>query len=223
MGDAIGQILPLGVGVALSPIPIIAVILMLVTPRARANGPSFVLGWIVGLAIIGAIVLGIAAPSDAGQEGEPATGISVLKLVLGVLLVLLALREWRGRPRAGEEAPMPKWMGALDRVGPGKALGAGVLLSGLNPKNALLAIGAAAAIAGTGISAGQQAGAYAVFALIGTVGVAAPVVILFALGPRSHEILDRLKGWMGRNNAVIMAVLFLVIGAKLIGDAIGGL
>jgi Sap, sulfolipid-1-addressing protein len=222
MGDAIGQILPLGVGVALSPIAIIAVILMLVTPRARANGPSFVLGWIVGLAIIGAIVLGIAGPSDAGREGEPATGISVLKLILGVLLVLLALREWRGRPHAGEEAPMPKWMGALDRFGPGKALGAGALLSGLNPKNALLAIGAAAAIAGTGISAGQQAGAYAVFALIGTVGVGAPVVIFFALGPRSHEILDRLKGWMGRNNAVIMAVLFLVIGAKLIGDAIGG-
>jgi hypothetical protein len=92
-----------------------------------------------------------------------------------------------------------------------------------NPKNALLAVGAAAAIAQTGIPGGEQALAYAVFALVGTVGVAAPVVIYFGLGDRSGAILARLKTWMGRNNAVIIAVLCLVIGAKLIGDAIAGL
>ena len=55
------------------------------------------------------------------------------------------------------------------------------------------------------------------------VGVAAPVVIYFALGDRSGPILDRLKQWMAAHNAVIMAVLCLVIGAKLIGDGIAGL
>jgi hypothetical protein len=49
VGEAIGQSLPLAIGVALSPIPIIAVVLMLTTPRARADGPAFVLGWLVGL------------------------------------------------------------------------------------------------------------------------------------------------------------------------------
>jgi hypothetical protein len=39
MGQAIGQVLALGVGVALVPGPIIAVVLMLLTPRARATGP----------------------------------------------------------------------------------------------------------------------------------------------------------------------------------------
>ena len=51
MGQAIGEILPLAVGVALSPIPIIAIILMLGTPRARSNGPAFALGWLVGLTL----------------------------------------------------------------------------------------------------------------------------------------------------------------------------
>jgi threonine/homoserine/homoserine lactone efflux protein len=146
----------------------------------------------------------------------------VLKLVLGLALVLVALRQWRGRPREGEEAALPKWMGALDGFGPGKALGAGALLSGLNPKNLLLSVGAAAAIAGVGISTGEEVGAYAVFVVIGTLGVAAPVVLYFALGDRSSRMLDDLKEWMGRNNAVIMAVLCVVIGAKLIGDAISG-
>jgi hypothetical protein len=46
--------------------------------------------------------------------------------------------------------------------------------------------------------------------------------MFFALGDRSRQILVGLRDWMGQYNAVIMAVLCLVIGAKLIGDAIGG-
>jgi len=221
VGEAIGQILSLAVGVALSPVPIIAVILMLVTPRARANGPALVVGWIVGLALVGTIVL-LAAPSAASEDGEPETWVSVLKLVLGIGLVLIALRQWRGRPHEGEEAPTPKWMGAIDSFTPVKSLGAGIALSAANPKNLLLAVGAAAAIVQTGAAGGEQALAYAIFALIGTLGVGAPVAIYFALGERSGPILDRLKTWMSRNNAVIMAVLCLVIGAKLVGDAIVG-
>jgi hypothetical protein len=222
MGQAIGQDLALAVGVALSPIPIIAVILMLVSARARVNGPAFVIGWLIGLAVVGAVVLLIASPTDASDDGQPATWVNVLKLVLGLLLLLVALREWRGRPQEGEGASTPKWMGAVEGFTPPKALGAGAILAGVNPKNTLLAIGAAAAIAGSGISGGEQAVAYAVFALIGTIGVAAPVVIYFAMGDRAGPLLDRLKQWMGRHNAVIMAVLLLVIGAKLIGDAIAG-
>jgi hypothetical protein len=222
MGEAIGQSLSLAVGVALSPVPIIAVILTLVTPQARVNGPAFVVGWLVGLAVVGAIVLLVAGPGDASENGEPATWVNFLKLVLGALLVLVALKEWRGRPHEGDEAATPKWMGAIDSFSPPKAAGAGAVLAGVYPKTLLLAIGGAAAIAQTGIPGGEQAIAYAVFALIGTVGVGAPVVIYFALGDRAGPILDRLKAWMAQHNAVIMAVLCLVIGAKLIGDAIAG-
>jgi hypothetical protein len=97
------------------------------------------------------------------------------------------------------------------------------VLSGLNPKNLLLAVGGAATIAGVGISTGDEIVAYVVFVFVASIGVAAPVVIYFALGARSARLLDGLKNWMARNNAVIMAVLLLVIGVKLIGDAISGL
>ena len=222
MGAAIGQILPLAVGVALSPVPIIAVALMLMSQRARLNGPLFVIGWLIGLAVIGVVVLAVAGPADASSDGKPATWVSVLKLVLGLLLLLVAVRQWHGRPRPGQEVEAPKWMGSVERFGPGKALGAGAVLSGANPKNLLLAIGAAAAIAQTGIGSGDQAIAYVVFALVATVGVAAPVVMFVALGDRSQRILAGLRDWMGQHNAVIMAVICLILGAKLIGDAIGG-
>jgi hypothetical protein len=223
MNEAIGQVLPFAVGVGLSPVPIIAVVLMLGTPRARANGPAFLLGWLAGLTLVGAIVLIVSGGIDASEGGEPASWVSWLKIVLGLLLLLVAVKQWRGRPRGDAEATLPKWMTTIDSFGPPKALGFGVLLSGANPKNLLLTVGAAAAIAGAGIEAGQETIALAVFILIGTIGVGGPVILYFVLGERSHRLLDALKSWMAANNAVIMAVLILVIGSKLLGDGIAGL
>ena len=223
MQDAIGQVLSFGVGVAVSPVPIIAVVLMLATPRARSNGPAFLLGWVVGLALLGTAVLLASSGADAHDEGEPATWLSILELVLGLLLLAVAVKQWRGRPRGDAEPELPKWMRTIDQFTPGKALGFGAVFSAVNPKNTLLAVGAAAAIAGTGASTGAQAAALAVFVLIATLGVGAPVAIYFALGERSRALLDELKTWMGRNNSAIMAVLCLVIGAKLLGDGISSL
>jgi len=223
MGSAIGGALPLAVGVALSPVPIIAVVLMLTTPRAGVNGPLFVVGWLAGLAVVGAIVLCVAGPAGASSAGAPATWVSWVKMALGALLLAVAARQFHRRPRAGAQAPLPKWMAKLDGIQPLAVCGLAALLAGANPKNLLLAVAAAASIAQTGVSGTDQAVAYLVFALIGTLGVGAPVGIYFALGPRADTVLGGLKDWMGEHNAVIMSVLCLVIGAKLIGDAISGL
>ena len=118
---------------------------------------------------------------------------------------------------------MPKWMATIDNTTPAAAFGLAAALSGVNPKNLLLAAAGAAAIAQTGIPGGQQAIAYVVFALIGTLGVGIPVGIYFALGARSQKLLAGLKDWMSAHNAVIMTVLCLIIAAKLIGDGISGL
>jgi Kef-type K+ transport system membrane component KefB len=223
MGKAIGGSLPLAVGIALSPIPIIAVVLMLTSRKVKVNGPVFVLGWLIGLGVVGAIVLSIAGPAGASKSGSPAAWVSWVKIVLGVLLLLVAVRQFRGRPRGDEQPQMPKWMATMDRTTPLAALGLAAVLSGANPKNLLLAISGGATIAQTGIPGGQQAIAYLVFALIGTLGVGIPVGIYFVLGKRSEKVLGELKDWMSQHNAVIMTVLCLVIAAKLIGDAIGSL
>jgi len=223
MGEAIGHSLPLAIGVALSPIPIIAVVVLLTSSRARSLGPLFVLGWLLGLAVVGAIVLAILGPSAADSSGQRTRWVSWVMIVLGVLLLVEAGRRWRGRSSGGEEVALPAWMGAIDRLKPAVALGGGVVLGGVRPKSLLLVVGGAAAIAQTGIAGGQQAIAYAVFAVVATIGVGAPVVIYLARGERSTELLGRLKGWLRRNHAVILAVVLLVIGVTLIGDGIGGL
>lgn len=223
MGEAIGQLLPFAVGVAVSPMPIVAVVLMLVTPRARTNGPAFLIGWVAGIAIAGAIFLALAGPTNASDDGEPATWVSWLKIVLGALLLLVAVRQWRGRPHAGEDVATPKWMGALDGFTPVKALAVAVALAAANPKNLLFIVGGAAAVAQTGVSTGDQVVAWAVFTLIAAIGVGAPVVIYFAMGEKATRILEGLKTWMATNNTAVMAVLCLIVAAKLVGDGITGL
>lgn len=223
LADAIGQSLPFAVGVAISPVPIIAVVLMLATPRGRVNGPAFLAGWLAGIAALGAVVLLGAGGADASEGGQPADWLSVLKLCLGALLFVVAARQWRGRPAAGDEPEMPAWMRTVDEFSVTRAAGLGTLLSAVNPKNMLLIVGGAAAIAQTGASTGAQAGAMAVFAAVASSATGFAVLAYFALGDRSESVLSSLKDWMAGHDAAIMTVLCVLIGAKLVGDAIGGL
>ena len=223
MGQAIGEVLPLAIGVAISPVPIIAIVLMLGTPRARSNGLAFALGWLAGLTIVGGALLALASGNSQEEDGGPETWVSLVKLALGVLFILLAARTWRSRPRPGEEAAMPKWMRAIDTFTTGKSLGFAVVLSGINPKNLALTIAAVTAIAETGITGDEAVGVLAVFILVGSLGILTPVAIYFALGLKAAVVLDEVKTWMAAHNPAIMAVLLLVLGAKLIGDAVAGL
>jgi sulfite exporter TauE/SafE len=222
VGAAIGQSLPFAVAVALSAGAIIVEVLMLLTRRGRVNGPSFLVGRSIGIALVGAILLAIASPSEASDQGQPATWVDWLKLILGVVLLAVAVQQWRARPTQDEALQIPKWMGALDAFTPIKAGGLGVALIFINLKNLLLMVGAAAAVAQTGIPAGQQAVAWTLFTLIASIGVAAPAAVYFAMGVRSSSILDRMRNWMARNNTAITAVICLIFGVKLIGDAITG-
>ena len=115
--------LPFAVGVAISPMPIVAMVLMLLTSKAKVNGFAFLAGWIVGILVAGAIVLAIVGPSNATDEGVPATWTNWLKLLLGLLLVALAVKEWKARPAPGEDTSMPKWMDALSRARTGAVRG----------------------------------------------------------------------------------------------------
>src|SRR4051812_14370592 len=142
MGQAIGDLLPSAIGVALSPIPIIAVILILATPKARSNGPAFALGWVLGLIIVSVIVLLVAGGADDADSATSNT-VDIVKLAIGILFLLLAAKQWKGRPQPGEDATMPKFMAAMDQFAPGKSLVLGAALSGANPKNLALTLAAA--------------------------------------------------------------------------------
>lgn len=223
MGEAIGQMLPLAVGVAVSPMPIVAMILMLMSSKGRATGVAFALGWLGGIGPAGAVLLLLAGPADTGTEQDSPTWVGVLQLVLGLALLLLAVRQWRGRPRGDAEPPVPKWMDAVSSFTAVKAAGLAVALGVVNPKNLVFLVGGATAVAQSGASSSGQAVAWTLFTIIAGIGVVAPLVVYLALGDKAVHVLDEVKAWMIHNNTAIMAVLCLVIGAKLLGQGIAAL
>jgi hypothetical protein len=223
MGNAIGSILPQAIGVAISPIPIIAVILMLFSKRARNNGLAFLAGWVLALTVVGAIVLLLAGAGKVSAGGTPSTLSYVIHLLLGLLLLVLAVRNWQQRPQEGETPEMPKWMATIDSFTAGRAFGLSALLAGVNPKNLGLALAAALSIAQAGLSGAQPWIALAVFVLLASISVAAPVLYYLIAGQSAEEMLNTWKTWLTANNATVMFVLLLVLGVKLVGDGLGGL
>lgn len=223
MGAVIGDLLPVALGVAVSPVPIIAVILMLLAPHAKAASVAFLVGWVLGITIVVGLVVLLMGPVDGSDSSDPATWTSVLKIVLGAALVLLGGKEWRSRPRGDETAELPTWMSAIDSVTPVKALGLGALLSGANPKNLALCLSAGLTIGSAGLSGGDEVVAAVVFVVIASSTVAVPVLGYLAAQRRLARPLDELKEWLTANNAAVMSVLLLVIGVTIAGKGLAGL
>ena len=220
LSQAIGDLLPAAVAVALSPIPIVAIVIVLGTSRARVNGVAFALGWIVGLTAVSALVVGLLGGSGDGGPSGPS---SALQLVLGLVLLVPAARKSRTRPHGDSEPEMPGWLASVDHMSTARALALGVALSAANPKNLALTASAAAAIAQAGLDGADTVLAVATFVVLGSVTVAGAVLATLVAPRRTAAPLASIKTFMARNNAVIMMVILLVFGAKLVGDGMAGL
>lgn len=217
MGPAIGEILAPAVGVAISPVPIIALILMLFSNHAARNSVSFMVGWLVGLTVAGFVVLSLNLQSSDGSESDSG---GIAKIVIGALFLLLGLRQWRSRPRHGEEPQTPGWMDAIDEFSAVKSVGFGFLLSAINPKNLGLTIAAAVSISGSGLTGGEEATVMVIFVLIASLTIILPVAAYLILGERADAGLTSMKDWLTANNHTVMTILFVVLGAKVLGDGL---
>jgi hypothetical protein len=220
VGEGIAEVLTFAVGVAVSPVPIIAVILMLFSARARVNGPMFLLGWVAALAIVSFVAYFAAEAGDPSTSSGASDTISWGTLVLGALMLALAVRNWRDRAEPGAQPDMPRWMDGVEDLEPGKALGLGLLLAGVNPKNLILTVGASTGLAQLGVETADAVVSLVVFVAIGSLTIAVPVIYYLLGGSSARAALDDLKAWLTTHNDAVMAVLFLVFGVKLIAEAI---
>lgn len=206
------------VGVAISPVPIVALILMLFSRDAGRNSLAFLAGWLLGLTGVALLVIALGIGSESGSDSG-----GIAKVAVGLLFLALGVRQWSNRPRQGEQPPMPAWMSSVDTLGPFKAFALGLLLTTLNPKNLGLTISAAASIASSGLERGQELAVLATFVVLASSTIILPVAIYAIAGERARAILDSAKGWLIRNNSTVMTILFLVLGAKVLGDGLAAL
>ncbi len=221
MRQAIGEILAFAVIVMVSPINIVAAILLLFSKRPLLNATSYLVGFLVGVAAVltGLTLLAGAISLDPGSDRS--RGAAILLLVLGAALIVVAVQKFRHRPGPDDEPSLPKWMDGIAGFGAGRSLAVGFGIGAGNPKNIAVALAAAVVISTSGIPGAQQAVVIAVYVVLACLGVAAPIVTVLALGDRSTAVLEGWRAWLNRNNAAMLAVIYLLLGVLLIGNNLG--
>lgn len=215
---AVGDFLPLAIAVALSPFPIVAVVILLARPDGLAAGTGFAAGWIASLGLV-TLLLTFAL---GGLDGLGIAMAGWLQVLVGLLLLAAAAAKWSGRPRADEAAPVPRWMRPLATAAPSRTAMYGVAL-GANPKNLALAAAAASSIIERSLWGPVALIAAAIFVALGSLAVIGAVVARSLGGAQAVRRLETTQAFMLRYNNVIMMVIFLFLGLEVLGDGLAAL
>ena len=211
MLSALGGVLPLALGIAASPFPIIPVILLLFTAKGSATSRAFLGGWLLGITTATASFAALAGVLELADQ--PPTWASWTRIGLGVALLGFGVQQFRSREQATES---PGWMQSIASASPVSAARLALLLSLANPKILLLAAAAGLSIGGEELGFGASVVTIGAFTALASISVAAPVLAHAIWGARVLGPLGRAKEWLEANNAVVMAVVFIVLGTLLV-------
>ena len=213
------ELLPLALVITVSPLSIIPGVLVLHAPHPRESSLAYLSGWLLGLAGLTALFIGVSNMLG-GLKHSPPAWASWLRISVGAALIVFGVIRWL--TRRGHDH-IPAWMRTMTTVTPARAAVTGAALTVVNPKvlficaAAGLAIGTdALGVAGTVLSA-------ALFVAVAGSSVALPVLAYAGAGERLDAPLERVKNWMEKHNASLVAAILVVIGLVVLYKGIHAL
>jgi threonine/homoserine/homoserine lactone efflux protein len=218
-GSVLTELIPLAMVVALSPLSIIPAVLVLSTPRPRPTGLAFLAGWLFGLAVLTTIFVEVSS-LVGGMRDKPPTWASWMRIIVGVALIVFGLYRWFTRKRS---AHTPKWMNSMSKFTPQRAGLTAVALTVINPKVLFICAAAGLAIGSAGLRAPATWAAEAWYVAFAASTVAIPILAYAVAGDRLDEPLGRLREWMERQHATLVAAILVVIGLLVLYKGIHGL
>ena len=206
------DLLFIGLGITLEPFPVTAFILMLNAEKGIWKGLAFILGWLTCLVVVIAAVILAAGNSPPKPQTVPSTAALAVKLALGLVLILIAVRQWRrmGRPRKPAA-----WIARLDRLPLWEAAG---LAAFLQPWT-LVAAGAATVVGAKLSSAGSWL-TLVFFCLLATSGFLCLELYATFAPARAAARLDRIRTWLDSHQDQVIIAVCLLLGFWLAGKSI---
>ena len=219
--SALESAMPMAIGLALSPLPVLALLIILMTANARSNALWFLSGWVFGIVSVGGLAYFIPSliPEDSSSSG-----ISLwIRFITGIFLLIGAWYQYRKRPNHGEAPRVPGWITRLDDVSARQSIFTGFALSGLNVKNAVFIGGGIIAMITAGVSDFSLGAAFIIFMCIGSTFVILPIVLFYIFGTRAEASLAKARHWLSRHIHSVLALLLLVISLILLYQSVPGL
>ncbi|WP_123028051.1 GAP family protein [Mycolicibacterium stellerae] len=218
-GSVLTELIPLALVVALSPLSIIPAVLVLHTPRPRPTGLAFLAGWLFGLAALTTIFVEVSSLAG-GLKEKPPGWASWARIVIGAALIVFGLYRWFTRKKSDHT---PGWMNSMSKFTPLRAGLAAAALTVINPKVLFICAAAGLAIGSAGLRSPAVWAAEAWYVLFAGSTVAIPILAYAVVGDRLDEPLTRLKDWMERQHATLVAAILIVIGLLVLYKGIHGL
>jgi hypothetical protein len=237
MAGIIGHILPLALGVALSSVPIVVMVLILLSPRGRWSSLTYLIGAVIGLAGLTTLFTAVATLLPPAPAATKSPLIATIELAIGLGLLVLAGLRWRkARRRRHEQARdhdvsappaapgtpqtgAAKWMARVTTLGPVPSLGVGFVLM-LRPKNLLLTIAAGVAIGAGGATLSEVVVGVALFVVLGISTLAAPIIFAVVDPARMRRPLEETRIWIEGNSSTVTTIVLLVLGTVIIGSGL---
>ncbi len=213
------ELIPLALVVALSPLSIIPAVLMLHTPRPRPTGLAYLVGWLLGLAVLTQVFVEVSSLLGGGLD-RPPSWASWVRITVGAALVLFGVYKWLTRSRSEHT---PKWMSRFAQITPARAFVTAMVLVVVNPKVLFMCAAAGLAIGTEGLGRTGAALGVVFYVAIAASSAALPILAYAVSGDRLDEPLVRLKDWMERQHAVLVAGILVVLGALVLYKGIHGL
>jgi threonine/homoserine/homoserine lactone efflux protein len=212
------ELIPLALVVALSPLSIIPAVLVLHTPRPRPTGLAFLAGWLIGLA--GLTVIFLELSNLVVDLNQPPRWASWVRIVVGAALIVFGAYRWFMRKRSSHT---PGWIQKLSKLTPARAGATAVALTVVNPKVLFMCAAAGLAIGTAGLGSTRVWLPVVWYVAVAASTVAIPILAYAVSGDRLAEPLSRLKDWMERQHAVLVAAILVVIGLLVLYKGIHGL
>ena len=205
----------IGLAVTLDPLPLTAFLIVLPSKRGARKGAAFTFGWLVSLAIVVTVTVLATGNDPPKPSTAPTLAALAVKIVLGVVLMVIAVRRIRARGKPKPPKKPPKWQEHVDSMSPWFAMG---LAPALQPW-VLIGAGAATVVQAK-LSSWQSFLALFLYCVLASASYLALEIYAVARPSQTQALLGRTQAWINSHTDQVIIVGSLIIGLWLIGNSI---
>ena len=222
MWEAMGQLLPLAIATAVSSVPIMTTVLILLSDHRDEAAIPFLTGWVIGATTLLVLATLLANSAPQGRPRRHETWVGTLEILIGLALVVVGFVALR-RPRTEDGAGhTPAWMDRIGTIRRRQAFGLGLALN-VRPKALLLMAAAGLLLRSASLSIEATAIVMAGFIVVATSTVVIPILFALVAPERAGPRLVETRDWVSTNGPVVTAVVVLLTGALLVYAGLGQL
>lgn len=210
-----GELIALALGIAISPMPVLGVVLMLLAPRGIRAGAGFAIGWLAGVGCAVSVFSLLSALLPVAASGATDTAFGLAPVIVGVALVVVGVIQIRRRARGevdGDAVELPRWLSAVEKLTLTRSVVLGFGYAFFRPKNFVITVAAGLVIGRAEPGLAATAVALGVFTVIASLTIAAPPLAYALGGERAKALLVRLRVWLLANLATITGITLILIG-----------